>query len=185
MDAADPSSSGSRELVHSEGISRLTRKNLRARPTSASASSTQEILEFHYSDEHRSVTDRSLGKVRVQNYMNNLCRPECRILLFRAFRPYRLWANSSTSARARHFLTGPPLAISFRSFPLAHESTKLSRITLVHTCVYTQGERVWFAIPKVPLYLPHPQPCNLTIVCIDRLIREKNSRSKDAMFLSS
>lgn len=84
----------------------------------------------------------------VQNYMNNLCRPECRIFLFRAFRPYRLWANSSTSGRARHFLTF--LATLFRAFPLPRHPRVLPlRATIASTCVYmhvhtyvrTYGER--------------------------------------------
>lgn len=80
------------------------------------------------------------GPKWVQNYMNNLCRPECRILLFRAFRPYRLWANSSTSGRARHFLTF--LATLSRAFPLARDGTCTQ---WQHTYVYAYVYIRWTA----------------------------------------
>lgn len=41
-------------------------KNLRATDDVGGTSSTQGILEFHYSDEHRSVTDRSRAKVSAE-----------------------------------------------------------------------------------------------------------------------
>ncbi|KAK1132819.1 hypothetical protein K0M31_014191, partial [Melipona bicolor] len=57
---------GSR-FVHSEGHPRELEKSQGTSGDGVdAASSTQGILEFHYSDEHRSVTDRSPGKVSAE-----------------------------------------------------------------------------------------------------------------------